>query len=126
MKKNTLKESDINRIVKKVIRENYSETNEGLGDSWAGIKGVFRGYGYSYTKNLNKLSKILDDLSYSDNYLTKIKKKCEEIIEDIANAKIPEERENHILDITNEIITVINDYDSKMDEISSDVNKILK
>lgn len=125
MKKRNIQESDINRIVRKVIKENNSETNEGLGDTWAGIKGMFRGYGYKYTKNLNKLSGILDDLSYSDSYLTKVKQKCEEIVDDIANAKMPEQRQDHILDIANKIISIINDYDKKMDRISSDVNKVL-
>ena len=125
MKRRIIQERDINRIVRRVVKENYSETNEGLGDTWAGIKGAFRGYGYKYTKNLSKLSNILDDLSYSDNYLAKIKTKCEEIVDDVANAKMPEEKQDHVLDIANKIIDIINDYDKKMDRITTDVNKIL-
>jgi hypothetical protein len=51
-----LTEQDINRIIKKVVKENYSETNEGLGDTWTGVKGFFKGKGYHYTKNLSKLN----------------------------------------------------------------------
>lgn len=125
MKRRILQERDINRIVRKVVNENYSETNEGLGDTWAGIKGVFRGYGYNYTKNLNKLSNILNDLSYSDSFLSKIKKKCEKIVEDTANTKMSEEKQDHILEIANKIIAIINEYDEKMDIVSDDINKIL-
>lgn len=51
MKKvNRLLESDITRIVNKVIQE--QETNEGpldsLGDLYRGVKGIKRGYGMDY------------------------------------------------------------------------------
>lgn len=125
MKRN-LTEQDINRIIKKVVKEDYSETNEGLKDTWSGVKGFFRGQGYNYTKNLSKLSGILNDISYSDDYLNKIKSKCEKIVDDSMRAKIPDEKSDHILQIVNDIITTINSYDEKMDIISDDIRKILK
>ncbi len=126
MNKNILKESDITRIVNKVISENKRKTNEGLKDTWSGVKGFFRGQGYNYTKNLSKLSGILNDISYSDDYLNKIKSKCEKIVDDSMRAKIPDEKSGHILQIVNDIITTINSYDEKMDIISDDIRKILK
>jgi hypothetical protein len=38
---------------------------------------------------------------------------------------MPEEKQDHVLDIANKIIDIINDYDKKMDRITTDVNKIL-
>ena len=57
MKRRIIQERDINRIVRRVVKENYSETNEGLGDTWAGIKGMFRGYGYKKSKQTFKHSR---------------------------------------------------------------------
>jgi hypothetical protein len=125
MKKN-LTEKDLNRIVKKVVSENKKETSEGLKDTWTGVKGFFRGHGYNYSKNLSKLYNILEDISYSDSYLEKIKLKCEQIVDDAANAKMPDEKSEHILNIANNIISTIESYDDKMDKISDDITRIIK
>ena len=46
-----LTESDLEKIVQKVIEE--QETQEGLGDIYQGLKGVWRGEGYDYFKYLS-------------------------------------------------------------------------
>jgi hypothetical protein len=124
MKRN-LTEEDVNRIVKKVTKQNYSETNEGLGDTWTGVKGFFRGKGYHYTKNLSKLNNIAQDLSYSEKYLNKIKLKCENIADDAVKSKMKDDKSEHILDIANEIIQGIETYNTKMNEISKEIKKII-
>jgi hypothetical protein len=124
MKRN-LTEQDINRIVKKVTKQNYSEINEGLGDTWTGVKGFFRGKGYHYTKNLSKLNNIAQDLAYTEKFLDKIKTKCENIANDAVKSKMKDDKSDHILDIANEIIQGIEDYNLKMKEISKEIKKII-
>ena len=69
MKKvNTLSESDLERIVKKVIQE--QETNEGpldaIGDLYRGVKGIKRGYGMDYFQNMSRLDRLVRKLKKLD------------------------------------------------------------
>lgn len=123
MKRNYITENDINRIVKKV--NNRTETNEGLGDTWTGVKGFFKGKGYHYTKNLSKLNSILGDLSYSEKFLDKIKKKCEDIVDDAANSRMNDTKSNHILEIANKIIEIIETHNEKVKEVSDEIKNII-
>jgi hypothetical protein len=52
-----MKDSEIKKIVRRVISE---EVNEGA--TWEGIKGFFRGKGYYYTKYLTELEYILEEM----------------------------------------------------------------
>jgi len=125
MKKNTLKESDINRIVKKVIRESYYETNEGLGDTWTGVKGFFKGKGYYYTKNLSKLNNIIEELAYTEKFLNKIKKKCENIVDESVNSGMKDTKSDHILDLVNRIIDIIEYHNLEVSDISQEIKQII-
>jgi len=126
MKKIRLTERDLTRIVKKIVRENKIENKEGIDDVWAGIKGAWRGHGYSYSKNMSKLEDIVQDLRLTDSYQEKIKKKCEEIVDDVANSKMPEEKSEQILEISNNIISIINQYNEVMAGIESEIKQVLK
>jgi hypothetical protein len=126
MKKIRLTERDLTRIVRKIVRENKIENKEGIDDVWAGIKGAWRGHGYSYSKNMSKLEDIVQDLRLTDSYQEKIKKKCEEIVDDVANSKMPEEKSEQILEISNNIISIINQYNEVMVGIESEIKQVLK
>jgi len=52
-----MKDSEIKKIVRRVISE---EVNEGA--TWEGIKGWAQGRGYYYTKYLTELEYILQDM----------------------------------------------------------------
>jgi len=52
-----MKDSEIKKIVRRVISE---EVNEGA--TWEGVKGFFRGKGYYYTKYLTELEYILEEM----------------------------------------------------------------
>lgn len=126
MKKIRLTERDLTRIVRKIVRENKIENKEGIDDVWVGIKGAWRGHGYSYSKNMSKLEDIVQDLRLTDSYQEKIKKKCEEIVDDVANSKMPEEKSEQILEISNNIISIINQYNEVMAGIESEIKQVLK
>lgn len=117
---------EISKIVKKVISENKKENMEGLDDVWAGLKGVWRGQGYSYSKNMSKLQDIVEDLKIAENYHNKIKMKCDKIIDDVANSKMPQNSSDQILDITNRILQTIDVYNTDMEKIYSEIRSVLK
>jgi hypothetical protein len=120
-----LTEQDINRIIKKVVKENYSETNEGLGDTWTGIKGFFKGKGYHYTKNLSKLNRVVEELTYTEKYLDKIKKKCEDIVDESVNSGMRDQKSDHILDLANRIIDIIEYHNVEVNDISQEIKQII-
>ena len=123
MKRNYITENDINRIVKKV--NNRTETNEGLGDTWTGVKGFFKGKGYHYTKNLSKLNKITEELEYTEKFLDKIKKKCEDIVDESVNSGMRDQKSDHILDLANRIIDTIEYHNSEIKDISDEIKQII-
>ena len=125
MKKNILTERDINRIVNKVKNSNNKITNEGLGDTWTGIKGFFKGKGYYYTKNLSKLNKIAEELEYTEKFLDKIKKKCEDIVDESVNSGMKDQKSDHILDLANRIIDTIEYHNSEIKDISDEIKQII-
>lgn len=125
MKKNILTERDINRIVTKVKKSNSKVTNEGLGDTWTGVKGFFRGKGYYYTKNLSKLNNIAEELAYTEKFLNKIKKKCEDIVDEAVNSGMKDTKSDHILDLANRIIDVIEYHNSEVKDISDEIKQII-
>jgi len=120
-----LTEQDINRIIKKVVKENYSETNEGLGDTWTGVKGFFKGKGYHYTKNLSKLNRVVEELTYTEKYLDKIKKKCEDIVDESVNSGMRDQKSDHILDLANRIIDIIEYHNLEVNDISQEIKQII-
>ena len=123
---NYLNDREINNIVKIVIRENKKEQKEGLTNVWAGLKGAWKGYGYSYSKNMSKLADIVQDLRLSDNYQEKIKRKCEQIVDDITNSNVPEERSEQILNLSNRIIETINQYSNDINKLESEIKQVLE
>ena len=125
MKKNILTERDINRIVNKVKNSNNKITNEGLGDTWTGVKGFFRGKGYHYTKNLSKLNRIAEELAYTEKFLDKIKKKCEEIVDESVKSGMRDQKSDHILDLANRIIDTIEYHNSEVKDISDEIKQII-
>ena len=124
MKRN-LTEQDINRIIKKVVKEDYSETNEGLGDTWTGVKGFFKGKGYYYTKNLSKLNNIAEELAYTEKFLNKIKKKCEDIVDESVKSGMKDTKSDHILDLANRIIEIIEYHNLEVSDISQEIKQII-
>tara|TARA_R110000868_G_scaffold84_15_gene943 strand:- start:4713 stop:5069 length:357 start_codon:yes stop_codon:yes gene_type:complete len=117
---------DINRIVKKVLNEEIEPLNEGIKDIWSGIKGTYQGYGYKYTKNLSALRDVVGDLSYSEKFIQQVRKKCDNIIDDTVNSKMPDNKKDHLIDIANDIIISIDRYNHEIKGISDDVRKVLE
>jgi hypothetical protein len=121
-----LHNTDINRIVKKVLNEEIEPLNEGIKDIWSGIKGTYQGYGYKYTKNLSALRDVVGDLSYSEKFIQQVRKKCDNIIDDTVNSKMPDNKKDHLIDIANDIIISIDRYNHEIKGISDDVRKVLE
>jgi hypothetical protein len=59
-----LTESDLNRLVKKVISEQEVEEGvfDGVKNLYRGVKGVKRGFGMDYFQNMSRLENLIKKL----------------------------------------------------------------
>lgn len=100
--KNNLKESDINRIVNRVINEDLQES------TWEGVKGWFKGKGYYYSKYLAELEDVLEELEYKINNDRKIRKKFDEVKLKISESDMEYFQKQELEDIITQISKILN------------------
>lgn len=103
-----MKNTDIKRIVRKVINE---EVNEG--STWEGVKGFFSGKGYYYTKYLTELEYVLQDMEKQILDGSKIQKKLEEIKSKVESSSIEDYKKRDVKTMLNRTEKVIN-YSSQL------------
>jgi uncharacterized protein YpuA (DUF1002 family) len=101
MKKN-LTESDIKRIVNRVINEDLQES------TWEGVKGWFKGKGYYYSKYLSELEDVLEELEYKINNDRKIRKKFDEVKLKISESDMEDFQKQELEDIITQITKILN------------------
>ncbi len=90
-----LTESDLEKIVQKVIKE--QETQEGLGDIYQGLKGVWRGEGYDYFKYLSSLRGITRKLRKLDEPNVKVMGDLYQLRTKVDTSKMPTDKKSNLL-----------------------------
>jgi hypothetical protein len=90
-----LTEADLERIVKQVIEE--QETQEGLGDIYQGLKGVWRGEGYDYFKYLSSLRGITRKLKKLDEPNVKVMGDLHQLRSKVDTSKMPTDKKSNLL-----------------------------
>lgn len=104
--KNNLTESDINRIVNRVINEDLQES------TWEGVKGWFRGKGYYYSKYLSELEDVLEELEYKINNDRKIRKKFDEVKSKVESSDMEEFKKKDLNNTITRIQRILTHTDS--------------
>jgi mRNA-degrading endonuclease RelE of RelBE toxin-antitoxin system len=125
MKTTRLTETDINRLVKKVLRE--QEQNEGIfdpiKDAYAGLKGVWRGDGYDYFKYLSSLSGYMKELKRLDKPNHNIIAKFPDLKNKITSSKMDSAKKQRIINAIDMAETHFNKYSQAIDVIESAISK---
>ena len=127
MKKiNSLSESDITRIVNKVIQE--QETNEGplnsLGDIYRGVKGIKRGYGMDYFQNMSKLDRLVRKLKKLDEPNIQVMTELSDLKTKVANLNMPQQRKQAIMNLNDNSVYHFNTYNRINDQIISQISSL--
>jgi hypothetical protein len=127
MKKiNSLSESDITRIVNKVIRE--QETTEGpldsLGDIYRGVKGVKRGYGMDYFQNMSKLDRLVRKLKKLDEPNVKVMTELADLKSKVSTLNMPQQRKQAIMNLIDNSVYHFNTYNRINDQIISQISSL--
>jgi len=121
MKTIKLTETDINRLVKKVIKE--QEQNEGIKDVYSGLKGVWRGDGYDYYKYLNSLRGSIRDLKRLDKPNHKIMGTLDDLVNKMSSSKMDNTKKNNIISAVNAAKSNFENYSKILDDIERLISK---
>ena len=123
---------NINRI-KKIIREETSKKQEmdetifdPVRDVWSGVKGVFRGEGYSYYKYLSQLKNLSKDLKKLDKPNHNIMSKLNQINNEIQKSKMRPEQKQNIKTIIDNAIHHFNQYSNYIESIETTITNKIK
>lgn len=123
-----LTESDIKRLVNKVIEE--KEIEEGIFDPikdvYHGVRGLVRGQGYSYSKYTSSLQNLVKDLQRLDKPNHKIMTELTNLRKKVDGSRIPTDRKNELLRNIDGAINNFNTYANfikRIDELTSNTLK---
>jgi len=121
-----LSESDITRIVNKVIKE--QETTEGpldsLGDIYRGVKGVKRGYGMDYFQNMSKLDRLVKKLKKLDEPNVKVMTELTDLKTKVSTLNMPQQRKQAIMNLIDNSVYHFNTYNRINDQIISQISSL--
>jgi hypothetical protein len=121
-----LSESDITRIVNKVIKE--QETTEGpldsIGDIYRGVKGVKRGYGMDYFQNMSKLDRLVRKLKKLDEPNVKVMTELADLKSKVSTLNMPQQRKQAIMNLIDNSVYHFNTYNRINDQIISQISSL--
>jgi hypothetical protein len=121
MKTIRLTETDINRLVKKVLIE--QEQNEGIGDVFSGLKGAWRGDGYDYYKYLSSLRGSIRELKRLDKPNHKIMDTLDDLVNKMSTSKMDNTKKNNIISAVNAAQSNFKNYTRILDDIERLISK---
>jgi hypothetical protein len=121
MKTIKLTETDINRLVKKVLIE--QEQNEGIGDVFSGLKGAWRGDGYDYYKYLSSLRGSIRELKRLDKPNHKIMDTLDDLVNKMSTSKMDNTKKNNIISAVNAAQSNFKNYTRILDDIERLISK---
>jgi uncharacterized protein YejL (UPF0352 family) len=121
-----LTESDLNRIVKKVLIE--QENNEGIFDKvqdiYRGVKGVKRGYGMDYFQNMSRLENLVKKLKKIDVPNEQVMIELSNLRTNVSSLNIPQQRKDAILSLIDNSLYHFKKYSSINDQILSKIKTL--
>jgi hypothetical protein len=121
-----LKESDLNRLVKKIISE--KEVEEGIFDDakdlYRGVKGIKRGYGMDYFKNMSRLESLVKKLKKLDIPNEGIMNELLQLKTKVSSLNIPQQRKTALMTLIDNSLYHFKKYSSINDQILSQIKTL--
>lgn len=114
-----LTESDLERIVIKVIQEQEMEEGifDPIVDRYQGLKGVWRGEGYDYFKHLSSLRGLTRQLKKLDRPNIKIMDELLTLKGKVSSSKMPPDKKQNLTDTIDKAIQHFNAYSTLINTI---------
>ncbi len=121
-----LTESDLVRLVKKVVEEN--EINEGpldaIGDLYRGVKGVKRGYGMDYFQNMSALDRLIKKLKKLDEPNIQVMNELAALNAKVSNLNMPQQRKQALTSLIENSLYHFNAYYRINDQIINQIKTL--
>jgi hypothetical protein len=121
-----LTESDLVRLVKKIVEEN--EINEGpldaIGDLYRGVKGVKRGYGMDYFQNMSALDRLIKKLKKLDEPNIQVMNELAALNAKVSNLNMPQQRKQALTSLIENSLYHFNAYYRINDQIINQIKTL--
>jgi hypothetical protein len=121
-----LTESDLVRLVKKIVEEN--EINEGpldaIGDLYRGVKGVKRGYGMDYFQNMSSLDRLIKKLKKLDEPNIQVMNELAALNAKVSNLNMPQQRKQALTSLIENSLYHFNSYYRINDQIINQIKTL--
>ena len=114
-----LTESDLERIVNKVIQEQEMEEGifDPIVDRYQGLKGVWRGEGYDYFKHLSSLRGLTRQLKKLDVPNAKIMTQLTDLKTKVSASKMPPNKKQNLTDTIDKAVQHFEAYSKLINTI---------
>ena len=121
-----LTETDINRIVKKIVSEQEVEEGifDGVKDLYRGVKGVKRGYGMDYFQNMSRLENLIKKLKNLDVPNEKVMTELAQLRTKVSGMNMPLQRKNAIIGLIDNSIFHFRKYSDINNQILSQIQTL--
>lgn len=121
-----LKESDLERIVKKILSE--QEVEEGILDNvkdfYRGVKGMKRGYGMDYFQNMSRLEKLISKLKKLDVPNHQVMNELSQLKSKVSALNMPQQRKNALLALIDNSLFHFEKYSKINDQILAQIKTL--
>jgi hypothetical protein len=119
-------ESDLNRLVKKVISEQEVEEGifDGVKDLYRGVKGVKRGYGMDYFQNMSKLENLVRKLKNLDVPNEKVMLELKQLRTKVSSLNMPQQRKDAIVNLIDNSLYHFRKYSDINDQILNQIKTL--
>ena len=119
-------ESDLNRLLKKVISE--QEVEEGIFDNvkdlYRGVKGVKRGYGADYFQNMSKLENLVRKLKNLDVPNEKVMLELKQLRTKVSTLNMPQQRKDAIVNLIDNSLYHFRKYSDINEQILNQIKTL--
>jgi hypothetical protein len=121
-----LTESDLNRLVKKVISEQEVEEGifDGVKDLYRGVKGVKRGYGMDYFQNMSKLENLVRKLKNLDVPNEKVMLELKQLRTKVSSLNMPQQRKDAIVNLIDNSLYHFRKYSDINEQILNQIKTL--
>lgn len=118
-----------NRLLEKRLISEKEEVDEGvfsgIKDAYHGLKGVWKGYGYDFSKHASTLRGLVRRLRKLDEPNTGVMTELSELRTKVESSSMPPERKQELLNNIDGAISNFNNYSTYIVNIENITNNIL-
>lgn len=121
-----LTESDLIRLVELAIQEQKMNENpiDSIKDLYRGVKGMKRGYGMDYFKNMSRLDTLIKKLKKLDEPNIKIMSELSSLKTKVSGLNMPQQRKEAIIALIDNSLYHFKNYNEINDKIIAQIKTL--